>query len=91
MIDGTRVDCCVQSGRAAMSFEDIGRAIGITRGGAWMAYRRGMNKLRSQRAQGVVGEMCEMAVQLESGRRSSGEHVVQMGEIRRAKSRGGRA
>ncbi len=31
---------------AAMSFEEIGRALGITRGGAWMAYKSAMRKLR---------------------------------------------
>lgn len=30
---------------AAMSFEEIGQQLGITRGGAWMAYRSGMKKL----------------------------------------------
>jgi hypothetical protein len=31
-----------------MSFEEIGRALGITRGGAWMAYQSAMRKLRRQ-------------------------------------------
>lgn len=28
-----------------MSFEEIGRELGITRGGAWMAYKSAMRKL----------------------------------------------
>jgi len=31
---------------AAMSFDEIGRALGITRGGAWMLYQNAMRKLR---------------------------------------------
>jgi len=31
---------------AAMSFEEIGRKLGITGGGAWMAYQSAMRKLK---------------------------------------------
>lgn len=31
---------------AEMSFEEIGQALGITRGGAWMLYRNAMRKLQ---------------------------------------------
>lgn len=33
-------------GDAAMTFADIGKAMGITRGDAWMAYRSALRKLR---------------------------------------------
>jgi DNA-directed RNA polymerase specialized sigma24 family protein len=33
---------------AAMSFEEIGKELGITRGGAWMAYKSAMRKLSRQ-------------------------------------------
>jgi hypothetical protein len=36
--------------QAAMSFEEIGHALGITRGGAWMLYRSALRKLRRRRA-----------------------------------------
>lgn len=37
---------------AAMTFDEIGKALGITRGGAWMAYQSAMRKLsRLRRAQ----------------------------------------
>ena len=36
---------CGPHGDAAMSFKEIGEALGITRGGAWMAYASAMRKL----------------------------------------------
>lgn len=30
----------------AMTFDEIGRVLGITRGGAWMLYKSAMRKLR---------------------------------------------
>ena len=33
-------------GDAAMTFEEIGKCLGITRGGAWMIYKSAMRKLR---------------------------------------------
>ena len=35
-------------GGAAMSFEEIGQELGMTRGGAWMAYKSAMRKLRKE-------------------------------------------
>lgn len=32
-----------------MTFEEIGKALGITRGGAWMLYRSAINKLRKRK------------------------------------------
>jgi len=36
---------CGPHGDAAMSFKEIGEVLGITRGGAWMAYASAMRKL----------------------------------------------
>jgi len=33
---------------AAMSFKEIGRRMGITRGGAWMLYKSAIRKLRAR-------------------------------------------
>lgn len=32
-----------------MTFEEIGQELGITRGGAWMAYKSALRKLRKKR------------------------------------------
>ena len=34
---------------AAMSFDEIGRRLGITGGGAWMLYKSALRKLRRKR------------------------------------------
>ncbi len=46
---------------AAMSFDEIGRRLGITRGGAWMAYKSAMNKLRHARYRAQLETMRELA------------------------------
>jgi hypothetical protein len=73
-----------------MSFEEIAQALCITRTGAWMAYRRGMNKLRAKSQAETIAEMRGMATALNASRTFSGEFPVNRGEIRRAKQRGGR-
>lgn len=56
-------------GDAAMSFDEIGRALGITRGGAWMAYKSGMRKLRRRSKARVIEELRDLAAAMQSGRR----------------------
>jgi DNA-directed RNA polymerase sigma subunit (sigma70/sigma32) len=46
---------------AAMSFEEIGRELGITRGGAWMAYQSAMRKLRRKCHARQLERMRELA------------------------------
>lgn len=36
----------VLEGGAAMSFEEIGRKLGVTKEAVWIAYKRGIRKLR---------------------------------------------
>jgi len=43
---------------AAMTFEEIGRAMGLTRGGAWMLYKTAMRKLRKQKL--AIKNLAEM-------------------------------
>lgn len=46
---------------AAMSFEEIARELGITRGGAWMAYKSAMRKLARQANRRQLEAMRELA------------------------------
>jgi hypothetical protein len=48
-------------GDAAMSFAEIGRVLGITRGGAWMAYKSAMKKLRKRCNARVLEELKQLA------------------------------
>jgi hypothetical protein len=43
-----------------VSFEEIGRAMGITKGGAWFLYRSGMQKLRHPRNRARLLELQEL-------------------------------
>lgn len=40
-----------------MTFEEIGQALGITRSGAWMAYKSAMRKLRQRRRARQLDEL----------------------------------
>lgn len=50
-------------GDAAMSFDEIGRELGITRGGAWMAYKSALRKLR--RKETLLRKMRELSLSKE--------------------------
>lgn len=53
----------------AMSFEEIGKELGITRGGAWMAYKSAMRKLlRNRRNRRQLELMRELAAEKEVSR-----------------------
>lgn len=60
---------------AAMSFDEIGRRLGITGGGAWMLYKSALRKLRRkgkmrELAQLVASKDCpEIALRVDTGRR----------------------
>ena len=44
---------------AAMSFDEIGRRLGITGGGAWMLYKSALRKLRRK---GKIRELAQLVV-----------------------------
>lgn len=46
-------------GSGEMTFEEIGRAMGITRGGAWMLYKSAIRKLRARKV--AVRELLDLA------------------------------
>jgi hypothetical protein len=46
---------------AAMSFTEIAEQLGITRGGAWMAYKSAMRKLKKPRNQRLLETMLKLA------------------------------
>jgi DNA-directed RNA polymerase sigma subunit (sigma70/sigma32) len=53
---------------AAASFEEIGRALGITRGGAWMLYQNALRKLRhpcNAAALRRLQELCDLKLRRE--------------------------
>jgi hypothetical protein len=50
-------------GDAVMSFKQIGEALGITRGGAWMAYKSAIRKLRKARNARILEELQQLAAQ----------------------------
>lgn len=54
-------------GDGVMSFKEIGERLGITRGGAWMAYRSGMRKLRRRCHQARLQSMLDLARSKECG------------------------
>jgi len=66
----------------AMTFDEIGRAEGITRGGAYMAYASGMRKLRIRRKEFLF--MLELHRELERNRElRSGKSIAEPREIHR--------
>ncbi|MHB1794623.1 MAG: hypothetical protein ACYCPO_06615 [Acidobacteriaceae bacterium] len=57
--------------QAAMSFTEIGSALGISRRDAYTAYRSAIRKMRMR--QRVIAQMAAMASELEKNRRSECE------------------
>jgi DNA-directed RNA polymerase specialized sigma24 family protein len=41
---------------AAMTFDEIAKVLGITRGGVWMAYKRAMRKMRRKAREAREGQ-----------------------------------
>ena len=48
-------------GAGEMTFDEIGKALGITRGGAWMAYQSAMRKLRRKRNAHKLEQLRQLA------------------------------
>ena len=46
---------------AAMSFEDIGGAMGLSRGTVWMIYKRAMRKLHKGRRHAAMKRLLDLA------------------------------
>lgn len=58
----------ILNGDAAMSFADIGAKLGITKDGAWMAYRSALRKLRRACNAEKLQELRDLASAMEQER-----------------------